>query len=84
MTSPILEIHRLRKSLGTTNSVHMMDMLTGIQKKHGMTLFVMTHEDMIANGAQRHIRIRDGTIVQRPASHSGKHENKLQPQAATS
>jgi predicted ABC-type transport system involved in lysophospholipase L1 biosynthesis ATPase subunit len=41
-----------------------MDILTGIQKKHGMTLIVITQEDEIANAAPRHIRIRDGTIVQ--------------------
>jgi putative ABC transport system ATP-binding protein len=40
-----------------------MEILTGIQKTHGMTLIVVTHEDEIANSARRHIRIHDGRIV---------------------
>jgi ABC-type lipoprotein export system ATPase subunit len=38
-------------------------MLTGIQKKRGMTLIVITHENEIAQAAPRHIRIRDGRIA---------------------
>jgi putative ABC transport system ATP-binding protein len=51
-------------NLDSTNSEHIMDILTHIQKKRGMPLIVITHEDEIANAAPRHIRIRDGTIVQ--------------------
>jgi len=36
--------------------------LTGIQKKRGMTLIIVTHENDIANAAPRHIRIRDGKV----------------------
>ena len=50
-------------NLDTENSARIMEMLTGIQKTHGMTLVVITHEDEIANSAPRHIRIRDGRIV---------------------
>jgi ABC-type lipoprotein export system ATPase subunit len=39
-----------------------MEMLTGIQKKRGMTLIIVTHENDIANAAPSHIRIRDGRI----------------------
>jgi putative ABC transport system ATP-binding protein len=39
-----------------------MEMLVGIQRKRGMTLVVITHENDIAESAPRHIRIRDGRI----------------------
>ena len=51
-------------NLDSTNSARIMDILTDIQKKHGMTLIVITHEDEIANAAPRHIRIRDGRFLQ--------------------
>jgi putative ABC transport system ATP-binding protein len=50
-------------NLDSTNTARIMEILTGIQKTHGMTLIVVTHEDEIANSAPRHIRIRDGRIV---------------------
>ena len=49
-------------NLDTANSARIMEMLTGIQRKRGMTLIVVTHENEIANSAPRHIRIRDGRI----------------------
>ena len=50
-------------NLDSANSARIMEILTGIQKKHGMTLIVVTHEDEIAQSASRHIRIHDGRIV---------------------
>ncbi len=49
-------------NLDSANSVRIMEMLTGIQSKRGMTLIVVTHENEIANSAPRHIHIRDGRI----------------------
>jgi putative ABC transport system ATP-binding protein len=50
-------------NLDSTNSARIMEILTGIQKTHGMTLIVVTHENEIADSAPRHIRIHDGRIV---------------------
>jgi putative ABC transport system ATP-binding protein len=50
-------------NLDSTNSTRIMEILTGIQKARNMTLIVITHEEEIANSAQRHIRIHDGRIV---------------------
>jgi putative ABC transport system ATP-binding protein len=50
-------------NLDSANSERIMEILTGIQKAHGMTLIVITHENEIANSAPRHIRIRDGRIA---------------------
>ncbi|MDR3751901.1 MAG: ABC transporter ATP-binding protein [Terracidiphilus sp.] len=49
-------------NLDSVNSARIMEMLIGIQKKRGMTLIVVTHENEIAHAAPRHIRIRDGRI----------------------
>jgi len=49
-------------NLDSVNSARIMEMLIGIQKKRGMTLIVVTHENDIANSAPHHIRIRDGKI----------------------
>jgi len=50
-------------NLDSANSARIMDILTGIQKNHGMTLIVVTHEDDIAASAPRHIRIHDGKVA---------------------
>lgn len=50
-------------NLDSVNSARIMEILTGIQKKRGMTLIIVTHENDIANAAPRHIRIRDGRIA---------------------
>ena len=49
-------------NLDSVNSAKIMEMLTTIQQRHGMTMVVVTHENEIANSAPRHIRIRDGLI----------------------
>ena len=49
-------------NLDSTNSARIMEILTGIQEKHGMTLIVVTHEEEIARSAPRHIRIHDGKV----------------------
>ncbi|MFP5211117.1 MAG: ABC transporter ATP-binding protein [Acidobacteriota bacterium] len=51
-------------NLDSKCSANVMQMLTGIQKRHGMTLIVVTHDDAIAHAAPRQIRIRDGKVEQ--------------------
>jgi ABC-type lipoprotein export system ATPase subunit len=49
-------------NLDSANSAHAMEILTGIQRRRGMTLVVITHDNEIAASAPRHIRLRDGRI----------------------
>jgi ABC-type lipoprotein export system ATPase subunit len=51
-------------NLDSVNSAKIMEILVGLQAKRGMTLIIITHEDSIAESAPRHIRMRDGRIVQ--------------------
>jgi ABC-type lipoprotein export system ATPase subunit len=55
-------------NLDSVNSARIIEMLTGIQKKRGMTLIIVTHENEIALSAPRHIHIRDGQIDGKAAS----------------
>jgi putative ABC transport system ATP-binding protein len=50
-------------NLDSVNSARIMEILTGIQEKRGMTLVIVTHENDIAEAAPRHIRIRDGRVL---------------------
>ena len=50
-------------NLDSVNSARIMEMLTGIQKQHGMTLIIVTHDDAIAHAAPRQIHIRDGRVA---------------------
>ena len=50
-------------NLDSVNSAKIMDILTDLQAKRGMTLIIVTHEDSIAESAPRHIRMRDGRII---------------------
>jgi putative ABC transport system ATP-binding protein len=50
-------------NLDSVNSTRIMEVLIEIQKRRGMTLVIVTHEDEIANSAPRHIRFRDGRIA---------------------
>jgi putative ABC transport system ATP-binding protein len=49
-------------NLDSVNSARIMELLIAIQKKRGMTLIVVTHENEIACSAPRHIHLRDGRI----------------------
>jgi len=49
-------------NLDSVNSAKIMEILIGIQQKRGMTLIVVTHEDVIAHAAARQVRIRDGKV----------------------
>lgn len=49
-------------NLDSVNSAHVMEILTSIRQRRGMTLVIVTHDAEIARSAPRHIRIRDGRI----------------------
>jgi putative ABC transport system ATP-binding protein len=49
-------------NLDSENSARIMAILAGIQAQRNMTLIVVTHEEEIARGAGRTVRIRDGRI----------------------
>ncbi|MGA7257490.1 MAG: ABC transporter ATP-binding protein [Terracidiphilus sp.] len=50
-------------NLDSENSARILDVLTELQKRRGMTLVIVTHENGIAQAAERQICIRDGRIA---------------------
>lgn len=49
-------------NLDSVNSGHIMEILIDLQRRRGMTLVVVTHEQEIARTAPRLIRMRDGKV----------------------
>jgi putative ABC transport system ATP-binding protein len=49
-------------NLDSENTARILEILTGIQKRRGMTLIVITHENEVADSAARRIHIRDGKV----------------------
>jgi len=49
-------------NLDTAKSHEIMSLLSSLNKDHGMTIVLVTHDEEIAAYARRHIRFRDGRI----------------------
>jgi len=49
-------------NLDSVTSARIMEILTGIHRRLGMALIVVTHDNAIADSATRQIRIRDGRV----------------------
>jgi putative ABC transport system ATP-binding protein len=50
-------------NLDTRTSLEIMQLLTGLNRQHGMTIVMVTHEDDIAAHAGRIVRFVDGRIA---------------------
>jgi len=49
-------------NLDSTKSHEIMSLLTALNKEHGITIVLVTHDEDIAAYARRHVRFRDGRI----------------------
>jgi putative ABC transport system ATP-binding protein len=49
-------------NLDSAKSHEIMSLLSALNKDHGITIVLVTHEEDIAAYARRHIRFRDGRI----------------------
>ena len=49
-------------NLDTAKSHEIMSLLAALNKDHGITIVVVTHDEEVASYARRHIRFRDGRI----------------------
>jgi len=50
-------------NLDSNNGRHVFELMVQMNKKHGTTLVLVTHENELANRSQRRISLRDGRIV---------------------
>jgi putative ABC transport system ATP-binding protein len=50
-------------NLDSKNGQHIFDLMTEMHRQNNVTLVLVTHDQMLADKAQRQIRLRDGRIV---------------------
>jgi len=62
-------------ALDSTTTDSVMDLLKGINDE-GMTVFVITHEEEVAEQTDRLVRLKDGVIISDELTASGKAKNK--------
>ena len=62
-------------ALDSTTTDSVMDLLKGINDE-GMTVFVITHEEEVAEQTDRVVRLKDGVIISDELTASGKAKNK--------
>ena len=53
-------------NLDTTSGHEIMDLLLSLNRDHGTTLVIVTHDPSVATNAQRVIQIRDGVVEEKP------------------
>jgi putative ABC transport system ATP-binding protein len=51
-------------NLDTTNALKIADLLFELREQSGMALILVTHNEMLAARCDRHIRLRDGSVVE--------------------
>ena len=62
-------------ALDSTTTDSVMDLLKGINDE-GMTVFVITHEEEVAEQTDRVVRLKDGVIISDELTESGKAKQK--------
>ena len=63
VTSPkVLLADEPTGNLDTKTSKEIMELIVGLNKEHGITVIMVTHEDDIAAYAKRHLRFLDGRL----------------------
>jgi len=60
---PILLADEPTGNLDTANGQKVLELLLDLNRRHGTTLLLVTHDPALAAGADRRITLRDGSIV---------------------
>lgn len=51
-------------NLDSRNGGHIFDLMTELHRQHNVTLVLVTHDQTLADKAQRQIRLRDGRVLE--------------------
>lgn len=54
-------------NLDTENSIAVLDIMRGLNKKYGQTILMITHNPEAADFADRKVRMKDGRVLEEPA-----------------
>jgi putative ABC transport system ATP-binding protein len=60
---PILLADEPTGNLDSANGARVLDLLLNLNRQHGTTLLLVTHDAVLASGADRRITLRDGLVV---------------------
>lgn len=50
-------------NLDSKNGQHIFDLMTGLHRQNNVTLVLVTHDQLLADKAQRQIRLKDGRVL---------------------
>jgi ABC-type lipoprotein export system ATPase subunit len=66
----LLLADELTGELDSATADHVMELLTGLNQHHGLTLVIVTHNKAVAARASRQVRIADGQLIESEAAHA--------------
>jgi len=66
----LLLADELTGELDSATADHVMELLADLNKRHGLTLIVVTHNKLVAARAHRQVRIADGQLFESEAAHA--------------
>ena len=70
-------------NLDSRNGRHVFDLMVGLNRRHGTTLVLVTHDHELAARADRRISLRDGSVVADESSDEGVGEGSEELEEAT-
>ena len=80
---PILLADEPTGNLDSRNGRHVFDLMVGLNRRHGTTLVLVTHDHELAARADRRISLRDGRVVADETSDEGVGEENEEFEEAT-
>ena len=65
-------------NLDSRNGQHIFDLMTALHKQNNVTLILVTHDQALADKAQRQIRLKDGRVLSDDLNHKGTKDTKIE------
>ena len=65
-------------NLDSRNGQHIFDLMTALHKQNNITLILVTHDQALADKAQRQIRLKDGRVLSDDLNHKGTKDTRIE------